>query len=479
MSTAGSPDPAIRSYFFGKGYRDLGATITGSWNSNLSSAQKEFAEAGRLWPGEVPAKAMAILRGTAGVAVMVFGTAFFLAFSALHIVVLATFFLLIYLGFTLVHLAERAYLGVRRFFAVCPDCHSKRPLPEYFCPKCGAIHRRLIPSSYGILHRTCTCGEKLPATFFLKRGELQARCPDCEHLLHVRHIEARKSFVPIFGGPAVGKSALMLAAVRDLIEGEASRLGLETSFVDSRAEGDYQRAVKNLEQGTRPSKTTAKTPRAFNLEVRKAGFGPRLLYLYDPAGELFENQEEVVLNRYQEYLSGLLFLIDPFTLPRVQEEYRDLLPGVKDLLQPSQLPAEDALARVFLGMEEHFGLGKAARVKAPVAVVLTKVDAFDLEERIGETAVARALASRPAAADPERTRDEIIRSQLKRWDQGDLVQQLESRCDRLRYFTCSAFGRMPDSSRQPFEPRGVLEPLLWILGQADPIFARSSQRKAA
>ncbi len=30
-------------------------------------------------------------------------------------------------------------------------------------------------------------------------------------------------------------------------------------------------------------------------------------------------------------------------------------------------------------MEEHFGLGKTARLKVPVAVVINKIDAFDLD----------------------------------------------------------------------------------------------------
>ncbi len=37
---------------------------------------------------------------------------------------------------------------------------------------------------------------------------------------------------------------------------------------------------------------------------------------------------------------------------------------------------------------------------------------------------------------------------------------------------------MPDGSGRAFEARGVLEPLLWILGEADPVFA-IERKKAA
>jgi hypothetical protein len=478
MSTA-TPEPAIRSYFFGKGYRDLLATILESWERNIASAQHEFGACGSLWPGDYPAKGLAILRGTAGVSVLVFGTLFFLAFSLLHVAALGLFFLLIYLGFSLVYLAERAYLAGKRFFTVCPECHSQRPLPEYFCSKCNAVHRRLIPSSYGILRHTCTCGQKLPATFFLKRGELQARCAECECLLSARHTESRKCFIPVFGGPAVGKSAYMMAAVAELVDEVAPALDLTPAFLDATTEGAFERARRGLDQGRPPDKTTVTLPRAFNLELRRDGLSPRLLYLYDPAGELFNSTEELVLQRYQEYLSGLLFLVDPFTLPAVQAEYHDRLPEVVGGLKPSALPAEDALARLVLGLEEHFGLGKTARLKKPVAVVITKVDAFDLEERIGAPALERRLRESATPLNPERARDELIREQLLAWEQGALVQQLEARCGRLRYFTCSALGRIPDGTNRPFEARGVMEPLLWILAAADPAFAGRPALKAA
>ena len=477
MSAAPPPEPAIKSYFFGKGYRDLWATITESWNRNLESAGEHFAKASRLFPGEAADKGLAILWGTAGVSVFVFGTAVFLAASVIHVTILAAFFLLIYLAFSLVYLIERAYLACKQFFTVCPECHTKSRLPEHFCPRCGAIHRRLIPSSYGILHHTCQCGTKLPATFFLQRGQLKSQCPDCHSLLETRHTESRKAFVPIFGGPAVGKSAFLFSAVSQLMD-HTARIGMRSSFLDSRTENELERVRQQLSQGRSPDKTLSTLPRAFNLQVEADGRDPRVLYLYDPAGEAFNETEGLVLHRYQEYLSGLIFLIDPFTIPAVCAEYADHLESVREALQPSRLPIEDALDRILISMEEHFGLGKAARLKVPVAVVINKIDAFDLEARIGEPAVRQRVQASPMPVDPQSVRDELLRDQLRRWNQEDVVQQLETRCARVRYFTCSALGHMPDGSAQAFEARGVLEPLLWILGETDSVFA-AERRKAA
>jgi len=129
-------------------------------------------------------------------------------------------------------------------------------------------------------------------------------------------------------------------------------------------------------------------------------------------------------------------------------------------------------------MEEHFGLEPTARIKQPVAVVVNKTDAFDLEQVIGEPAAQALIQASPEPVTAEMARSQVVREQLLRWDQAHLVQQLEARCARVRYFTCSSLGRMPDSTTRPFEARGVLEPLLWILGRADSAFA-AQVRKAA
>ena len=68
--------------------------------------------------------------------------------------------------------------------------------------------------------------------------------------------------------------------------------------------------------------------------------------------------------------------------------------------------------------------------------MINKVDAFDLENRIGDRAVhePRAAANSHAHRSPATLRDELIRNQLIRWDQGDLVQQLEARCAQRALF---------------------------------------------
>ncbi len=458
--------PAIRSYFFGKGYRELASTISASWSANLASASQLFQRAASQWPRGYPGKALAVLFGAAGASVMVFGTLLFLAASVLHISLLLIVLLLVYLAFSLLYLVERAYLAVRGFFTVCPACHEKVPLPEYLCPKCGAVHSRLIPSSYGILSRTCQCGCRLPATFFLGRAGLPSRCPGCHHLLAAGHTESRKHFVPIYGGPAVGKTAFLCSAASQLLE-VAPQRGVTCGFLEEQTARTFSRLHDDLARGRAPDKTHDSVPKAFNLELQRAGQAPRVLYLYDPSGEVFDRSEEMVLHKFQGYLTGLLFLVDPFSLSELRRERAGELASLEATLAPSRLPVEDALARFLLNMEERFGLAKTAKIRVPVAVVVSKMDALGLEEKHRAATEEIRTKERDHSNHGLSADEQGLRQLLLRWGAGDLVHTLEARCDRVRYFGCSSLGRTPDSSARPFAGRGVLEPLLWVLRSQD------------
>ncbi|KHD07857.1 hypothetical protein PN36_13170 [Candidatus Thiomargarita nelsonii] len=441
MST--STEPAIKSYFFGKGYRDLGAVIKESWERNLDSTKDFFSKIKK--DGEGWQKALSfIFWGGAGVSVIIFGTVFFVAVSLFHILLLSSFFLLIYIIFTIVWVTERTYLFFHGFFSVCPHCHEKTVLPEYLCDKCGRIHKKLVPNTYGILFHQCQCGQKLPATFFLNRGRLEARCRGCHQLLHREHVESKKIFVPILGGPSAGKTAFMFAVVRQLIEKKAAEMGFETAFIDSNTESEYKTIVDQLRKGNVPTKTVASIPKAFNLALNKDGKTKWLLYIYDPAGEAFENTENLTAHQYYDYVSGMIMIVDPFSIPAVRRDYENELSRTWSNINPSQLNIEDALNSVLLTLEESFGLSKTGKIKKPLAVVISKADAFGLLGDVDK-------------------KSELIRQQLIDWDEGGLIQQIETRFKDVQYFSSSALGRIPDSTSKDFVPSHVFEPMSWLL----------------
>lgn len=456
------PEPAIKSYFFGKGYRDLRATITDSWRGNWIVAADYLRRAEIAFRKDMPDKLLAALWGGGAIAVVLFGTAFFLVLSTIHIIILLSFFATIYVLFTLAWLADRTFLLLRGFFAVCPSCHTRVPLPAYVCDGCGRLHYRLSPSSYGILKHQCTCGRRLPAAFFVSRGRLESKCPACTHPLTREHTESRKLFIPIVGGPSAGKSAYMAWLVESLRTRHGPDAGLTVSFLEDSVRLQVDGMIASMRKGKMPRKTERMVPHAVNLLFTIGGKPHRTLYLYDSAGEAYRLSGELIPHRFLEYMTGVLLLIDPFSIPRVRDHYGDRLKHHAEI-QPSTLQPEDALHSLLLAMEAHFRLGKTRRLKIPLAVVLTKIDAFDLEDKLGE----RMLGG--SGLDEEKRsclRDRMITQQLKEWGQANLVQTINSRFATVRYFSCSAVGETYGVMR----PLRIDAPLLWLVENSDKSF---------
>ncbi|MDO8607898.1 MAG: hypothetical protein Q7R40_15285 [Phaeospirillum sp.] len=457
------PEPSIKSYFFGKGYRDLGATIRDSWALNWDTACDYGNRASQAMALDLPGKLLTALWAAAAIAVVVFGTAFFLVLSMIHIVILGLFFFTIYVLFSLAWVMDRGFLLIRGFFAVCPECHARVPLPAYACDSCGALHYRLSPSKFGILNHRCKCGQRLPATFFTNRGRLISKCPECSHSLSREHSESRKTFIPIIGGPSAGKSAYMAWLVRELRDVHGPAGGLSMTFLEEPVRLQVEAMIEGVDKGMMPSKTVAAVPHAINLLFSAGKRAHRTLYLYDPAGENFQASSELIPHQFLDYMTGIIFMIDPFSIPRVKQIYAPQLSGHSAQVNPSQLMPEDALNSLLLAMEAHFGVGKTARLKVPLSVVLSKIDAFDLDRMVGEQALAgQAFANSEAKAAAQSC---LIEKQLRDWGQGNIVQTIESRFERVRYYSCSAVGLGHQTGR--YQPVRIDDPFLWLLALGD------------
>nr|VFK24624.1 MAG: hypothetical protein BECKMB1821G_GA0114241_100926 [Candidatus Kentron sp. MB]VFK27065.1 MAG: hypothetical protein BECKMB1821I_GA0114274_100226 [Candidatus Kentron sp. MB]VFK74918.1 MAG: hypothetical protein BECKMB1821H_GA0114242_101227 [Candidatus Kentron sp. MB] len=121
---------------------------------------------------------------------------------------------------------------------------------------------------------------------------------------------------------------------------------------------------------------------------------------------------------------------------------------------------------------EHVLAERAERtIPVPVAVVVTKVDAYGLEDRVGGTTeLPRDHRSVSSAARHAASQSRRVRQFLRDCGLGNVINNLESRFQPVRYFSASALGRSfrPDDGT-PFAPRGVWAPFLWICFQSGAI----------
>jgi Double-GTPase 2 len=331
---------------------------------------------------------------------------------------------------------ERVWMAYRRILIACPHagCYQRFALPEYSCPRCEERHARLTPNHLGAFRHVCRCGARLPTTILLGRFRLGAYCPHCRRRLPGRIGRARVEPLPFVGGPAAGKTTLMFLAVRALRASAAGARG-RAEFVAARDARAYAGAVAELDRGGRLAKTGPELPVATMVDLTLPA-AHRILYLFDPAGELHTGATRVERLRYLDHGEALLFVIDPFALPELRlalsADERRLVEEALDLqTATSDEDPSDTLQRLLAELRSRDDQGRQRRI----AVVVTKADV------LRETTVGGGLDTDP-------------RGWLERLGLGNTIRTLERTAGEVRYFASGL-----DSS-----PAALAELLGWVAG---------------
>lgn len=312
-------------------------TIKGAWERNCNSIKKYGNHLKDLDDKSlVPKLFLGIVNILAVIAVVVCGSIITAAITVVNVIVLIAFMALVYIGFTIIWIVDRLYLTRKKIFTACPECKEKSLIPTYICPKCGAKHTNLTSGVYGILKRTCNCGEKIPTTFFNGRKNLEAECPNCGYKLTDR--ESRPICIPIVGGRSVGKTAYITAFSKEFIETVAPSKGFDIEFYNDKKEDIYKQITQDFITGStrmtdRPQDVNATSSVSFSFFVKHSEFSPeRLVHVYDIAGEVFTDNNENEVQKQYEYCQGIVLIIDPFAIPSIRYKY-------EELLEPKILPA--------------------------------------------------------------------------------------------------------------------------------------------
>ena len=467
---ASTPQPAKKSYFFDKGYKDLGNTIKGAWIRNWDSVKKYVDNLKDLGDKSAAGKwFLGILNVIAIIAVFVFGSAITAVLTVLHVVVLLVFMLLVYIGFSVIWLVDRIYLLRNKIFTACHECKEKSLIPTYICPKCGAKHTNLTPGIYGILHRTCNCGEKLPVVFFNGRKELAAECPHCGHALSDR--ESRPLCIPIVGGRSVGKTAFITAFSKEFIENIAPSKGIEIEFYNSRKEDIYREITHDYDSGStrmtdRPTDVTQASSVSFSFFAKHPSFTPeRLVHVYDIAGEVFTDNNENEVQKQYEYCQGIVLIIDPFAIPSIRIKYEELLEP-EDIAGIGKADINEIINSFLNKLREVTGMSDNKMSSVPLAIVISKIDSAGLDQDVGEMAVNKLMRSQPDKfTDFYDTQDYLCRKFLTENDMASFLSNVTIQFKTNRFFACSAIGHTRDKGK--YQPKGVLAPMQWLFGLAD------------
>jgi len=455
------PQPGKVSYFFGKGYTDLGNTIKDAWSGNMESAKDQL--------GKASEKGFFTFGGginlIAAICIFVYGSVISIFTTLLHIVILELFFLSIYFIFVIIWLIDRIFIYINKIKNACPNpsCQASFLLPTYECPGCGAKHTKLVPGKYGILKRRCLCGAKLPTTCFNGRGKLTAFCPICGLKLK-GDTGSRQYAIPVVGGPSVGKTCYINMTIDRLINSVAPARRWDLTFITEENERDYKNTSIAMKKGVRPSKTEYDALTAYQMMITLPNEKVnRRVYFYDISGEMFSSSDNLLKNNAFNFCDGFIFLIDPLSIAQYAMEMQDKINinsygiSTKDF--------DDILNIMLINLEKMSNLKSADVFKRNLAVVINKTDIPGLEEKIGDTAVQSYMAEHPECKNAFEAKNIVCKDFLENYESGNFVRSAESKFSQVQYFTCSALGHNKEGV--PFEGKNVEAPFLWVLGQVD------------
>lgn len=400
-------------------------------------------------------------------------------FLVLQTIVLSLWAALSMLLIGLLAVCTFAYARFYRIFFRCPDCHKDMSIPTFICPTCSKPHPRLWPSIYGVLsHRCLTCNTrlptlrlKIPGTHLIERDTLVRVCPNCSHQMNAGIGTGTNLHIPIVGGPSTGKSNFIVMATREFKETYEHERHYVVGFTDSKHEADYHENIKRLSHGRELVKTTEIVAHAYNLRIQSPRKRvPTLAYVYDAAGEAYNTSENTAQQEYYKYIDGIIFVIDPFSIRAYSHLHEPEIAQYQNLIRPSTLDVMQAYERMFHMFEDSAGLRKGRRFSHPIAVVITKVDALNLEHEIGTFAARNLMNSDPHITNEDQAINMLVRDFLCRYELDHFVRDVEMQFSNVRYFSCSALGRMPVAGdTRSFMSVRVGNPLIWLLGRAKAI----------
>ena len=288
----------------------------------------------------------------------------------------------------------------------------------------------------------------------LPDNSLLITCPKCSETIPVRFEQDYDSFTPIIFGVvgfrSHGKSVYLASLLNEFERLTRVRQGFSYTPLDESGLKIVREKQQLLKQGRLPDATPGNVlakPVILQLEGMEELSGFRLL-TYDIAGDVFRRGSE--LKQYAGYVvrgHSVVWLI-----------------SLEDLETPQELT--DLIGRYVQAVLELNGQPK----DQTLLIVLTKGDGLLERSDIPQTLRDFLKGERPRPGEvPVRFADELS-DVIEKWLEGragyqNFVRRVRKEFEQVKYCAVSATGSQPvgQSMAMSLVPRGVLEPLLWLL----------------
>lgn len=364
-----------------------------------------------------------------------------------------------YIAGGVVYVIDTVYLRIKSISVVCPVCQNKFVVPTFVCPTCGAEHKSLRPGRYGLFHRTCSCGTRLPSSCLTGRHKLDYKCPHCGKTNSGNSFTHDIS-IPVIGGASSGKTCYINMAIRE-IEKLAPSYGLDFALETANSANNYSHDIDMMNKGMLPDKTGELRLSYYQFYLTEHGGKVKnLVSLCDVAGELFTSSKDVSDQVGFKNARQFLIMLDPLSV----RDFRDEVETSRDVSKASGSvkSMDDVLSTLIDTLEAYSNRRGKHIFDCDVAVVINKCDIPEVAREVGETAVADALGDKSLGLKTELDATNYVCEQfLKKYNETNFLQQLKAKFTSVQFFVSSALGHDVDNTA--FEPVKVEDAVLWLI----------------
>ena len=451
---------AIKGYFFGKVYKDLINTIVESFKET----RYEVCETAKSFKDIFSDHGIFFGIGLYGyysiiiAARFLFGFLFTALLSLLIVIGAAIVMCGLYIGFFVLATIDTIYRNIKKINNSCSNCQRKFDVPVYHCPKCGAPHKYLYPSVYGIMHHRCTCGELLPTLPINGRHKLVQTCPHCEEKI-VGGLHHATIF-PVFGGRSSGKTCFINSALNE-IEALSAKNNYEYEYFYDVKGDERQRFKDYLKKGIFPESTHDDSLVFYNFYFNKKGEKIKnLISLCDVSGEVFQRRDTITKQIGYRYADSIIFVLDPLSIEEFRNELSEQGYDVASYSYSAH-PIGDIIGAMLTSLNDLY---KTEDWKLKLAVVFTKADMPVFKDRFSKESINLYKKSHKKKT-IQAARDGMAEEFLSEFGEGNTLNLMKNHFSEIHYFVSSTTGDKPVEG-EPFVSYGSSDPIMWVIKSA-------------
>jgi hypothetical protein len=170
---------------------------------------------------------------------------------------------------------------------------------------------------------------------------------------------------------------------------------------------------------------------------------------------------------YLTVCDGLMVTLDPFALPGARASVTLPQRAVQKSSESNPLQAIEWLTDV---LRAGHGVKQGKRIKVPLAVIFTKIDAFFPTLSPGNPVMTPSGSSAAYSELDGQNVHEHMRALLHQWDADEIDLFLHLNYANFRFFGVSALGAQPSYAEDRVaaggvRPHRVEDPILWLLAK--------------